>query len=69
MDISDINKRAIYEGSDGQVIILIPSPNCHLTFEQILDKDLPSGKYYEIVDKDDLPKDYTYYDAWELVKE
>jgi hypothetical protein len=59
-----MNQRIIYPTDDGGVAVIIPSPNCELTIEQIAAKDVPAGKPYEIVDADDIPSDRTFRNAW-----
>lgn len=58
------SKRVIYPDDNGGVSIVIPAPNCGLTFQQIIDKSVPSGKPYQIVDASDIPNDRTYRNAW-----
>ena len=58
------SKRVIYPNDDGGISIVIPSPNCGLTFQQIIDKSVPLGKPYQIVDVSDIPNDRTYRNAW-----
>jgi hypothetical protein len=56
--------RIIYKTDEGGVAVIIPSPNCGLTIEQIAAKDVPAGKPYEIVDVADIPSDRTFRNAW-----
>jgi hypothetical protein len=63
-----INKRVIYPNGDGGVSVLVPVPDCGLTLEQIIAKDVPSNTY-QIIDKADLPADRTFRDAWEYKSE
>lgn len=60
-----MNQRIIYSNDDGGVSIIIPAPDCGLTFEEIAAKDVPAGKPYKIVDVSDIPEDRTFRDAWE----
>lgn len=60
-----MNQRIIYPTDDDGVIIVIPSPNCGLTIEEIAAKDVPAGKPYKIVDVADIPTDRTFRAAWE----
>jgi hypothetical protein len=62
--MSDVTKRIIYPNDEGGVSILIPSPNCELTIEELAVKDVPAGKPYEIVDVADIPSDRTFRNAW-----
>lgn len=60
-----MNQRIIYPNDEGGVSIIVPSPNCELTIEQIAQKDVASGKPYRIVSTDDIPSDRTFRAAWE----
>jgi hypothetical protein len=46
-----MDKRIIYPTDDGGVAVIVPAPNCGLTIEQIAEKDVPTGKEYQIVDE------------------
>lgn len=59
------NPRIIYPTPEGGVAIIIPSPDCGLTIEQIAAKDVPAGVHYSIVDASDIPEDRTFRNAWE----
>jgi hypothetical protein len=59
-----MDKRIIYSNDDGSVAIIVPSPDCGLTIEQIAAKDVPAGKAYKIVDVADIPSDRTWRNAW-----
>ena len=60
-----MNQRIIYPNDEGGVSIIVPSPNCGLTIEQIAAKDVPAGKPYQIVDVSEVPSDRTFRNAWE----
>lgn len=45
--------------------MIIPAPGCDLSIEEIARKDVPAGIAYLIVEDTDLPKDDTYFNAWE----
>jgi len=62
------NKRVIYPSDDGGVCILIPVPNCGLTLEQIIAKDVPAGEPHKIIDASEIPSDRTFRNAWEYVE-
>jgi hypothetical protein len=64
-----MDKRIIYQTEDGGVAIIVPSPDCGLTIEQIAAKDVPAGKAYKIVDVADIPTDRTFRNAWEMETE
>jgi len=57
-------KRVLYPNDDGGVAVLIPSPNCDLSLDEIITKDVPKGKPYLVVDVDDIPTDREFRDAW-----
>jgi hypothetical protein len=59
-----MNQRIIYPTDDGGVSIIIPAPECGLTIEEIVAKDVPEGKPYQIVDVADIPEDRTFRNAW-----
>jgi hypothetical protein len=59
-----INKRIIYPNDVGGVVVVIPAPNSDLTIEEIIKKDVPVGKPYQIVDISEVPADRTFRDAW-----
>tara|TARA_R100001509_G_C4780035_1_gene186058 strand:- start:394 stop:594 length:201 start_codon:yes stop_codon:yes gene_type:complete len=58
------DKRIVYLESDGSVSILCPSDNTSLTLEEIRAKDVPDGLTSYIIDKDDVPSDRSFRDAW-----
>ena len=58
------NKRVIFDNGEGGVSILIPAPNCPLTLEQVIAKDVPAGRDKDTLEASDLPNDRTYRSAW-----
>jgi hypothetical protein len=58
------NKRIIFDNGEGGVSILVPSPNCELSLEEIMDKDVPAGRSKQIVDVSEIPTDRIYRNAW-----
>ena len=58
--------RIIYQTDNGGVSIIIPSPDCGLTVEQIALKDVPFGKSFKIINVSDLPSDRTQRNAWTI---
>jgi hypothetical protein len=58
------NKRVIFDNGEGGVSILVPSPNCELSLEQIIDKDIPVDRSKDTLEASDLPTDRTYRNAW-----
>lgn len=41
-----------------------PNADCGLSLQEIIDKDIGIGSTYIIMNKTDLPTDYTYFSAW-----
>jgi hypothetical protein len=62
------DKRVIYPNDEGGVCILTPVPNCGLTLEEIIAKDVPAGKPHKIIDASEIPSDRTFRNAWEYVQ-
>lgn len=60
-----MNQRVIYPTPDGGVAILVPVPDCGLTLEEIIAKDVPPDVPYKIIDAADIPADRTFRNAWE----
>lgn len=60
-----MNQRVIYPTPDGGVAILVPIPDCGLTLDEIIAKDVPLGVPYKIIDAADIPADRTFRNAWE----
>lgn len=58
------DKRIIYPNDKGGVSIVIPSPNCKLTLDEIIEQSVPTGKPHQILNIDVIPDDRTYRDAW-----
>lgn len=58
-------KVIVYNNSRGGMSILTPI-ECGLSLDEIAKKDVPRGTPYKIVDRDQLPSDRTYRDAWTL---
>ena len=58
------DKKIICLRPDGGVSVITPADNCPLTFEEIVKKDVPYGWKYKIVDKDEVPSDRSFRNAW-----
>jgi hypothetical protein len=58
-------KIAIYLVEENKVAVLFPVLSCGLSLEQIIQKDIPAGVPYKIIDASELPQDRTFRDAWE----
>ena len=63
------NKLVIFPNDNDGVAVLYPAPNCGLSLEEIIAKDVPAGKPYQIVDSSEVPADHTYFDAWKFLPE
>ena len=62
-----MTKRIIYPNDNGGVAIVIPTEEylAEHTIEELIAKDVPSGKPYKIIDAADIPADWTFRNAWE----
>ena len=60
-----MNQLIIYPNDIGGVAIVIPAPECGLTIDEIAAKDVPAGKPFKIINRSDLPEDFTFRGAWE----
>lgn len=58
-------KVIVYTNDKGGMSILTPL-ECGLSLDEIARKDVPAGIPYKIIDRDSLPSDRTYRDAWVL---
>jgi hypothetical protein len=58
-------KRIIYQNNNGDVSIVIPSPNWNGTIEELAAKDVPANTPFQIVDASKIPSDRTFRNAWE----
>lgn len=58
-------KLAIFPNQDGTISVLIPAPNCLLSFEEICAKDVPTGVPFQYLDTDVTPlPDREFRGAW-----
>ena len=57
--------RILYPTDEGGVAVVTPNQKCGLTLEEIIAKDVPEGKPYQVVDVSAIPADRTFRDAWE----
>ena len=58
------DKKVIYKRSDGTIGILMPIDSCPLSLDEIIAKDVPIDCKYKIVNKDEVPADRSFRDAW-----
>jgi len=57
-------KRIVYPNDDGGVAIVVPSPNCPLTIDEIAAQVVPLGKPFKIIDTANVPSDRSDRDTW-----
>jgi hypothetical protein len=62
-----MDKLIIYPTNEGGVAIVIPAPEylAEHGIEKIIEKDVPQGKPFKVVNVQDIPSDQTFRDAWE----
>ena len=58
------DKKVIFKRPDGTIAILMPVDSCPLTLDVIIAKDVPNGYKYKIINKDEVPTDRSFRDAW-----
>lgn len=56
-------KLAIFP-NETTISVLVPAPNCSLSFKEICAKDVPTGVPYLVIDSSELPADREFRDAW-----
>jgi len=63
-----MNQLILHENESGGVAICYPSPEALeiYTVTEIALKDTPTGNPFWVVDANQLPNDFTFFDAWEL---
>ncbi len=62
--MANSDKRIVYVEDDGGISVLTPSDNTSLSVEEIQAKDVPDGKTSYILDKNDIPTDQSFRNAW-----
>ena len=62
--MSDSTKRILYTRADGRLCIISPADECSLTIDEIKAKDVPSGLTSYVVNKEAIPKDRSFRNAW-----
>lgn len=55
----------IYPNDKGWLSVLTPAPECGLSVEEVARKDVPAGKPYHIINADQLPQEFIFFEAWE----
>ena len=58
------DKKVIFKRPDGTIAILMPVDSFPLTLDEIIAKDVPNGYKYKIINKDEVPTDRSFRDAW-----
>jgi len=61
-----MEKLIVHPDGNGGIVVLVPSPDCGLTVEQIAQKDVPNGVPFNIIDRSQSPQDSLFRDAWEF---
>jgi hypothetical protein len=61
--MSVLDKRVVYVEDDGVLAVYIPIDEKR-TIEQHIEKNIPEGKTYYIVDKSEIPTDRSFRNAW-----
>lgn len=59
-----MGKRIVYPNDEGGVAIVVPSPDCPLTIDEIAAQVVPIGKPFKIVDVSAIPEDRSDRDSW-----
>lgn len=52
--------------TDVGVGVLVPVLSCGLSTEEIIEKDIPHGRKYRVVNDSDLPEDDVFRSAWTI---
>lgn len=61
-----IDKRIIFQNDEGGISIVVPAPGTGLTLQEVIEKSVPHGVPYKIVNESDIPSDRTFRNAWEF---
>lgn len=66
MEIYKMSKIIVVKNLDGSCLLINPSAEALQTMsvEEVAAKDVPKGLPYRIVDRDKIPKDRTFRNAW-----
>lgn len=59
-----MNSLIIFPNDNGGVVFCYPA-ECGLTIQEIARKDVPEGKPFLIVPDEQVPKDHTFFEAFE----
>ena len=61
-----MNSVILCPSDEGFTNIINPNPTCGIPLEEIAKKDVPAGRPYIIVDRDELPKNTLLFEAWKV---
>ena len=61
-----MGKVIIHVQDNGVIAVTRPNLECGISIEEIARKDVPAGIPYLIMDDSYLPKDYEFYNSWEI---
>ena len=60
-----MNHVIVFPNDTGGVVFCYPAANCGLSLQEIARKDVPAGKPFLLVHDDFVPKDHTFFEAFE----
>jgi len=60
-----MNAIIVFPNDEGHLTFCYIAPECQLPIEEIARKDVPAGKPYLIVPDEFVPKDHTFFNAFE----
>lgn len=60
-----MNSIFIFPNDEGHLTFVYPAPNCGISIEELARKDVPAGKPYLIVPDELVPKDHTFFEAFQ----
>jgi hypothetical protein len=67
MEVHDMEINSVILHTDPETgMVVITYPTGELSLEETAKKDVPTGTKYWVVDKDELPEDRSFRDAWEI---
>ena len=60
-----MNSIIIFPNDDGHLTFAYPASDCGLTLDEIARKDVPAGKPYLLIPDELVPKDHTFFHAFQ----
>lgn len=60
-----MNQVIVYPQNNGRIAIVYPAAESGLSVNEIARKDVPAGKPYILLNTEDIPTDFVFFDAWE----